>query len=208
MHACVETAALPSASYTPAWAFRVPRPEGEGFRMAARLQGVAKPMLQTVFGKALGLRIWEQARWECMHPADNPTNQVADSEISTGMVNYVSLRASGTLRECSRQVKAIRLTVTYDNGESRAARMRLTTPTSEINELAEAATELLHRLPIRGVQSIDLAVTTAEAAAIQEQPPAVVFQVKFAECLATAPPLFPRNEADTKPLQRLHRDQP
>jgi len=166
MHACVETAALPSASQTPAWAFRVPRPEGNGFRMTARLQGVAKPMLQTVFGKALGLRIWEQARGECAHPADRPTNQVADSEISTGMVNYVSLRAAGTLRECRRQAMAILLTLTYENGESRAAQMRLATPTNEINELAEAATELLHRLPVRGVQSIDLAVTIVEAAVL------------------------------------------
>jgi hypothetical protein len=172
MHTCVETAALPSASHTPAWAFRVPRPAGDGFRTTARLLGVAKPMLQTVFGKALGLRIWEQARWECAHPADRPTNQVADSEISTGMVNYVSLRAADTLRECSRQAKAIRLTVTYENGESRAARIRLATPTNEINELAEAAMELLHRLPVRGVQSVDLAVTAVEAVAIQEQPPA------------------------------------
>ncbi len=97
----------PWASHTPAWAFRVPRPEGDGFRMTARLQGVPKPMLQTIFGKALGLRIWEQARRESTHPADSPTNQVADSEISTGMVNYVSLRTAGTLRERSRQAKAI-----------------------------------------------------------------------------------------------------
>jgi hypothetical protein len=82
------------------------------------------------------------------------------------MVNYVSLRAAGTLRQCSRQAKAIRLTVTYENGESRTARMRLATPTSEINELAEAATELLHRLPVRGVQSIDLAITIVEAAVL------------------------------------------
>jgi hypothetical protein len=166
MRACVETAPLPSASHPPAWAFRVPRPEGDGFRMTARLQGVPKPMLRTVFGKALGLRIWEQARRGCAHTADSPKNQVADSEISTGMVNYVSLRTAGTLRECSRQAKAIRLTVTYQNGESRAAQMRLATPTSEINELAKAATELLHRLSILGVQSVNLAVTVIEAAAI------------------------------------------
>ena len=67
MRACVETAPLPSASHPPAWAFRVPRPEGDGFRMTARLQGVPKPMLRTVFGKALGLRIWEQARRGCAH---------------------------------------------------------------------------------------------------------------------------------------------
>jgi hypothetical protein len=165
MHACVETAALPRASHIPAWAFRVPRPAGDGVRMTARLQGVPKPMLQTVFGKALGLRIWEQAREECTHPTDRTTNRIADSEISTGMVNYVTLRAAGTLRECSRQATAIRLTVTYENGESRAAQMRLATPTNEINELAEAATELLHRFSVRGVQSVDLAVTTTEAAA-------------------------------------------
>jgi hypothetical protein len=81
------------------------------------------------------------------------------------MVGYVSLRAADTLRECSRQAKAIRLTVTYENGESCTAQLRLATPTSEINELAEAATELLHRLSVRGVQSVDLAVTTVEAAA-------------------------------------------
>jgi hypothetical protein len=121
MHAwCVETAALPSAGHTPAWAFRVPRPEGDRFRMTARLQGVPKPMLQMVFGKALGLRIWDQARWECAHPADRPTNQVADSEISTGMMNYVSLRAAGTQRECGRLAKEIKLTAIYER--SRALR--------------------------------------------------------------------------------------
>jgi hypothetical protein len=176
VNACVETAALPTASHTPAWAFRVPRPEGDGFRMTAGLQGVPKPMLRTVFGKALGLRIWEQARRGCAHTADSPKNQVADSEISTGMVNYVSLRAAGTLRECSRQVKAIRLTLNYENGESRAAQMRLATPTNEINELAEAATELLRRLPVRGVQSVNLAVTAVEAAAIQEHPSSLVLK--------------------------------
>jgi hypothetical protein len=148
--------------------------------MTARLQGVPKPMLQMVFGKALGLRIWDQARWECAHPADRPTNQVADSEISTGMVNYVSLRAAGTLRECGRQAKAIKLTAIYENGESRAARMRPATPTNEINELVEAATELLHRLPVRGVQSVNLAVTTVEAAAIQEQSAAPVYSMHSA----------------------------
>jgi hypothetical protein len=164
MHACVETAALPSASHASAWAIRVPKPEGDAFRMAARLQGVAKPMLQTVFGKALGLRIWEQTRRVCAHPADSLTNQVADSEITTGMVNYVSLRTAATLRECNRQARALRVTVSYENGESRAAHMRLATPTSEINELAKAATELLHRLSVRGVQSVNLAVATIEAA--------------------------------------------
>jgi impB/mucB/samB family C-terminal domain len=180
MHACVETAALPSASHTPPWAIRAARSVGDGIRMAARLQGVPKPMLRTVFGKALGLRIWEQARRERAHPADSPTNQVADFEISTGMVKYLSLRAAGALRECSRQARAIRLTVTYENGESRAARMRLATPTNEINELAEAATKLLHRLPLRGVQSVGLGVTALEAAAIQEQTPALVYSVASA----------------------------
>jgi impB/mucB/samB family protein len=164
MHSCVETAALPSASHTPTWAIRVPKPDGDAFRMAARLPGVAKPMLQTVFGKALGLRIWEQTRRVCAHPADRHANQVADSDISTGMVNYVSLRAAATLRECNRQAKALRVTVSYGNGESCAAQMRLATPTNEINELAGAATELLHRLSVRGVQSVNLAVTTIEAA--------------------------------------------
>jgi len=164
MDACVETAALPSASHTPAWAIRVRRPAGDGIRTTARLHGIPKPMLQTVFGKALGLRIWEQAQWECAHPADSPTNQVADSEISTAMANYVSLRAADTLRDCRRQAKAIGLRVTYANGESCSAQMHLATPTSEINKLAEAATELLHRFPVHGVQSVDLAVTTVEAA--------------------------------------------
>ncbi len=177
MHACVETAAPPSVNHAPAWAIRILRAAGDGFRMTARLQGVPKPMLQTVFGKALGLRIWEQARRVCAHPPDSPTNQVADSEISTAMVNYVCLRATDTLRQCSRQAKAIRLTVTYENGESRAAQMRLATPTSELIELAEAATELLHRFPVCGVQCVDLAVTAVEAAAIQEQMPALVYSM-------------------------------
>jgi nucleotidyltransferase/DNA polymerase involved in DNA repair len=168
METCVETAASPSAGPTPAWAIRVARSVGDGIRMAERLRGVPKPMLQTIFGNALGRRIWQQARVENTQPAARAADQVADAEISSAMVDYLCQQAADSLRKRSRQAKAITLTVTYTDGAARVARARLLRPTSNGDEIAEAATALLRRFSDCGVRSVDLTVTSVKTTSVEQ----------------------------------------
>lgn len=187
MEACIETSTALGANPAPAWAMRVARPVGDGFRMAKELRGVPRAALQTVFGKELGRRIWEHARAEGVPTGTPPANRIPDAEISTGMVEYVSKQAAETLRERSRQAKAIALTVTYADGESRLVQTRLPRPTNEGDKIAEAATKLLGRLPTNGAQSIDLRVTSLEVAAVLK--PGNSFAHSVANALGRIPAL-------------------
>ena len=169
MEACIESSAPIAASLAPLWTMRVARPLGDGFRMAKELRDVPRPALQTVFGKELGRRIWEQARTQAVPAVTPPVSQVADTEISAGMVEYVCAQAAATLRERGRQAKTIQLTVTYTDGESRLVQTRLARPTDEGDELAEATRELLDRLPSNGAWSVGLKLTSVEVAAVMER---------------------------------------
>jgi hypothetical protein len=167
MDACVDISTLPSVSAS--WAIRVPRPPGDGFRTAEQLQGVPKPMLQTVFGDGLGRRIWEFVRRNDGQPGAGPVSRVSDVELSKGMVEYLSQQAADTLHARSRQARAIRLTITYADRESLTARTCLPTPTNEGSEIAVATMGLLRQFPACVVRSIDLVVTTIEPASDPEQ---------------------------------------
>jgi impB/mucB/samB family C-terminal domain len=172
MEACVDTSTRPSMSGSPSWAIRVPRPPGDDFRMAEQLRGVPKPMLQTVFGDGLGRRIWELVRPNSGQPCAGPLRRVSDVELSKGVVEYLSRRAADTLHARSRQARAIRLTLTYADRESLTARARLPMPTNERSEIAVATMALLRQFPACAVKSIDLVVTSIEAASVPEQMPA------------------------------------
>jgi impB/mucB/samB family C-terminal domain len=181
MEACVETAAPPSVSPTPAWAIRVSRRSvGDAIRMAERLRGVPKPMLQTIFGNDLGRQIWEQARFENTQPAARAADQVADAEISSAMVHYLCQHAADSLGKRSRQAKAITLTVTYTDGAARVARARLLRPTSNGDEIAEASTVLLRRFSAGGVRSVDLTVTSVKTTPVEEQTTRLVYSMATA----------------------------
>jgi impB/mucB/samB family C-terminal domain len=172
MEAGVDTSALPSMCGSPAWAIRVPRPPGDGFRMAEQLPGVPKPMLRTVFGDSLGRRIWELVRRNGGQRGAGPLSRVSDVELSKGMVEFLSQRAAETLHARGRQARAIRLTITYADRESLTARTHLPTPTNESSGIVVATMGLLRQFPACGVRSIDLAVTAIEAASVPEQIPA------------------------------------
>jgi hypothetical protein len=172
MDACVETSTRPSIRASPAWAIRVPRPRGDGFRAAEQLQAVPKPVLQTVFGDGLGRRIWEFVRRNGGQPGPGPVSRVSDVELSKGMVEYLSQQAADTLHARSRQARAIRLTITYADRESLTARTCLAMPTNEGSEIVVATMGLLRLFPACGVSSIDLVVTTSEPVLVPEQMPA------------------------------------
>jgi impB/mucB/samB family C-terminal domain len=170
MEACMETGAPLVASPAPAWALRVARPATDGLRMAEGLRGVPKPALQTIFGKSLGRRIWEQARAKDTPACTPPTDGIADTDISNGMVAYISRQAAATLRESERQARGLSITITYTDGESTVARTRLARATNDRDEIAEAAIELLRQVSVRAVAlvSIRLAMTGVELAAVRE----------------------------------------
>jgi nucleotidyltransferase/DNA polymerase involved in DNA repair len=160
MEACVDTSALSAVNASPAWAIRVARPPSDGFRMAEELRGVPKPALQTVFGRSLGLRIWELARGTSAKAGVSSANQISDADLSMGMVEYLAQQAADTLRARRRQANALKLTITFADGRSTTTRMRLLDPTSVAKEIACASRVLLNQFPASAVQSIDLAVAT------------------------------------------------
>ena len=174
MEACLETSTPPSVNPAPAWAMRVPRPLSDGFRMAEELQGVPKPVLQTVFGKTLGRRIWERVRPGTAEGAANPGVRIEDAEISVGMAGYVSRQAAHALREKGRLAKALTITIGYSDGSSHSARTRLPGPTNESDLIAAAAIQLLRRFPVRGVRSVNLAIAGVALTADREHSPALV----------------------------------
>ena len=160
MEACMETNAPLAENAAPAWALSVARPVRDGLH--EELRDVPRPALQTIFGKSLGRRIWQHARAKV---ASSPLVRVADAEISTGMVVYLSQQTSEALVESGRQAKSLSMTITYTDGETSLARTRMTHATNEADEIAEAAIALVRQVPLRvaALASIRLAVTTVES---------------------------------------------
>jgi hypothetical protein len=145
---------------------------GDG--MVGELSGVPKAVLQTVFGKALGRRIWQRARRQ-------PGAQIADLEIVGGMLEYVSQRAGETLGEHARQARAIGLRIVYADGDSRFDRMRLARPTNHGPEIGAAAMELFRQSGGRNVraESVELTVTSVETEAVRRRADGAAAMVLF-----------------------------
>jgi len=156
--------------WTAAAELDAPTVVGCGDVMVDQLGGVPRPALQTVFGKALGRRIWERAR-------QLAGSGVVDEEIVGGMIEYVSRRGGEALRKNGRQARAIGLRLEYADGVATLHRMRLTRPTSDAGEFLAAGMELLGRAEARGVavESVDLKVTSVRAEAVTERTGGLVF---------------------------------
>jgi len=135
--------------------------------LLGKLLGVPKPVLRTVFGKALGVKIWEQGR---QRAAESGIGQhghaapVGDGEIVSGMMDYVSRRAGETLRDRGQQAKAIAVRTVYSDGILRMARTRLPRPTNDAQEIAAAAMELFARSHAYNatVEAVHLMVTSVD----------------------------------------------
>jgi nucleotidyltransferase/DNA polymerase involved in DNA repair len=158
------------------------RSASSGERMVRELQGVPKTALQTVFGKALGQRIWLQARRTPPLPAETAPVSGAgphltpfgpsDGEIVQGMIGYLSRRAGETLRLEQRQAKTIGLRLVYADGAARMYRLRLARPSSDAREIAAAASELFQRCERRAdapLESIDLTASSVQAEAVRDE---------------------------------------
>ena len=140
----------------------------------AKLRGVPKPVLRTVFGKALGSRIWGQQRQRAAENHEDKQDEVtpvSDSEIVAGMIEYVSRRAGETLRERGRRAKAIGLRIVDADGVSRMERTRLAWPTNDVREISAAAMALFDRSKERRaiVEAVDLTVTSVQAERVTDR---------------------------------------
>jgi hypothetical protein len=169
MQACVEVSAPPAAGLAPAWTLRVARPSAGGRGMSQALHCVPKSALETILGKDLGRRLWNQLR----SPASaRPTDGVPDSAVATAMLEYVSHQAAGALQKAERQAKGLALTITYANGEKTITRTRMAQATNVANEIADTATKLLHQVALHdaGIAAIRLSMTTIDTAVIRETP--------------------------------------
>jgi hypothetical protein len=180
MQACLENPALPLLEpgslplleSTPAWTIRVARPpDPDRHELAQQLRGVPKAAVRHVFGKALGIRLWQQNRAASTTarptPAEaiSPSTPISDGEISGGMLRYLCTEAAATLREHKRFAKAISLTVSYSDGKSENVREPLLVASNDAASLETAA-----RFALRGARShvfvslkLNLAATAAEA---------------------------------------------
>src|SRR5690242_17095189 len=67
--------------------------------MLARLAGVPRPVLQSVFGKYFGKRIWEQAHLG--------GHKITNVEIIGGIIDYACEQASRSLCKGGRRAKSI-----------------------------------------------------------------------------------------------------
>jgi impB/mucB/samB family C-terminal domain len=186
VQACIETVAPLASQPEPAWALSVARPAADGLRLAEKLQHVPRPALQTIFGKSLGRRIWEQARAKAAPALTPPMECVGDAEISVGMVAYLSSQAADALRQSGRHAIGLSMTITYTDGETRLTRARLARPTNEGDEIAKAAVDLWNQISVRAVAlaSIRLAVSGVELASDRE--PAKNFEYSMRQAPARA----------------------
>ena len=170
MQACIETAPPPAAHPAPGWSMSFARLSTSGLRTVEILQGVPKPVLQTIFGKSLGRRIWDQARCQTAQADAVPAHPVTDADISAGMVRHASERAAEALREAGRQAKSLAITITYPGGEVTLARAHLQCSTNSADKIAGAAIKLLWQLRTRdaSIASIRLSMTDVETVAVRE----------------------------------------
>jgi hypothetical protein len=138
------------------------------------LRGVPKPVLRTVFGKALGDRIWEQGKQraaESQGDRHGEVTPVSNCEIVAGMIECVSRRAGETLRRQRRQAKAIGLRIVYADGVSGMERTRLARPTNDVREISTAARALFGgwKEHYATVEAVDLTVTSVPAERVTER---------------------------------------
>lgn len=178
------TTTVPLRESAPAWTIRITRPAApDRDELATELRGVPKAALRQVFGKIMGTRLWQLNRAiATTAPASVKTAPVAaiparpsaliapapripDTDISSGMLQYLCAEAAATLQDRKRLAKSIALTVLYSDGKSEYVRQPLPHAANEATALETAA-----RLALRSMRStafvslkLDLTATPAQA---------------------------------------------
>jgi|SRR5215813_7932638 len=153
----------PTPTQSSAWRIAPPLDRLPQDRMVRELSEVPKGALRTVFGKALGKRIWEQARRPrpVSGEACGGTRNVTDSELFVAMIESISRRAADTLAQNRRQAKAIGLNLTYSDGSIRTETVRLARPSADAREIASAAVDLFRQFELSELPLVSINLTTA-----------------------------------------------
>ena len=149
-------------------------------RLLNDLDGVPKAALRTVFGKAMGRRIWERVRRSnesARQPgagsprevtSDPLAAELADADLILAMIESVGRRAAETLSLHKRQAKAIGLMLTYADGVVTSESVRLARPSADAGEICGAAVGLFRCCKAReaALVSVNLTTSTLQAEAV------------------------------------------
>jgi nucleotidyltransferase/DNA polymerase involved in DNA repair len=174
----LKSASLPLLESAPAWSVHVARlASPDRNELAQELRGVPKAALRQVFGKLLGIRLWQQNRAAANTSsaaknltADAAKNLIAaetvsDTEISGGMLRYLCSEAAATLRERKRAAKSISLTVQYSDGQSETAHQLFLESTNDLASLEAAALAAIRGMRSNAFVSLKLDVSATAARA-------------------------------------------
>lgn len=149
-------------------------------RLLNDLDGVPKAALRTVFGKAMGRRIWERVRRSnesARQPGAGSSREVTsdplaaeltDADLILAMIESVGRRAAETLSLHKRQAKAIGLMLTYADGVVTSESVRLAGPSADAGEICGAAVGLFRCCKAReaALVSVNLTTSTLQAEAV------------------------------------------
>ena len=134
-----------------------------GVTTIGQLRLIPKPVLIAAFGEAVGQQIWERARGldgrEVLLPSTPKSvsrettieGGTIDTEFLGGLLEYLSERIGGTLREYGKQAHTLGVRLRYVDHFSAHQTLRLERPTNDERELLFAARELFAKLFTRRV---------------------------------------------------------
>ena len=134
-----------------------------GVATIGQLRLIPKPVLIAAFGEAVGQQIWERARGldgrEVLLPSTPKSvsrettieGGTIDTEFLGGLLEYLSERIGGTLREYGKQACTLGVRLRYVDHFSAHQTMRLERATNDERELLAAARELFTKLFTRRV---------------------------------------------------------
>ncbi|HKI12082.1 MAG TPA: hypothetical protein VKA02_08205, partial [Candidatus Acidoferrum sp.] len=142
-----------------------------------QLRLIPKPVLIAAFGEAVGQQIWERARGldgrEVLLPSTPKSvsrettieGGTIDTEFLGGLLEYLSERIGGTLREYGKQACTLGVRLRYVDHFSAHQTLRLERPTNDERELLAAARELFTKLFTRrvAIRHVGISVMNLEA---------------------------------------------
>jgi DNA polymerase-4 len=148
-----------------------------GVTTIGQLRLIPKPVLIAAFGEAVGQQIWERARGldgrEVLLPSTPKSvsrettieGGTIDTEFLGGLLEYLSERIGGTLREYGKQAHTLGVRLRYVDHFSAHQTLRLERPTNDERELLLAARDLFTKLFTRrvAIRHVGLSVTNLEA---------------------------------------------
>jgi len=148
-----------------------------GVATIGQLRLIPKPVLIAAFGEAVGQQIWERARGldgrEVLLPSTPKSvsrettieGGTIDTEFLGGLLEYLSERIGGTLREYGKQACTLGVRLRYVDHFSAHQTLRLERPTNDERELLAAARELFTKLFTRrvAIRHVGISVMNLEA---------------------------------------------